>query len=352
MKKCTKALLLVLALVMLFSVVGCTKAADKPGKTEYEDLVIYTNSGAEGRAEWLIEKAKEQGFTIEVVHAGGGDTANRLIAEKNNPIADVVFGLNILQFEDFKAQDMLVEYVPAWVDEVDSTMCDPEGFYHGIVKQAIVLIYNPEVYTEETAPKDWTDLWTNPEYHGKYNLFGLGGGTARTVLSGIAVRYLDPEGELGVSEEGWEQIKQYIQNGYFTGEGEDFVQNLIDKKVPMSMIWGSGVIDKADTYETTFGVMSPEIGVPFVVEQVGIMNGSNKVETAKAFIDWFGSAEVQGAWAQEFGSSPANKVAMENASEEAKALDAKLSKSQEIDWGIVQQSVEQWVEKIELEYME
>ncbi len=347
-----KRLLTKLVVLFIVASVGFVGGQKDVGATEYDELIVYTNSGGEGRAEWITELAAKQGFEIQVVAAGGGDTANRLIAEKNNPIADVVFGLSILYYEDFKTKDMIVQYVPVWVDEVDSTMRDSEGYYHGIVKQAIVLVYNPEVYTEETAPKDWPDLWQKPEYHGKYSAFGLGGGTSRVVLSSIAVRYLDPEGELGVSEEGWAEIAQYVKNAYWLPDGGEYIQNMIDQKVPMTMLWGSGVIGKQKDYDFTFGVMTPEIGVPYVVEQVAIINGTENLESAKAFVDWFGSSEVQAAWAQKFGSSPANKIAMESALDETQALDALLAKSQKIDWAVVQKNIELWVEKVELEYME
>ncbi len=347
-----KTLFMKLVVLFVAASVGFVGGQQNVAAVEYDDLILYTNSGDAGRGEWLTEQAAKQGFTIQIVHAGGGDTANRLIAERNNPIADVAFGLSILNYEDFKSKDMLVQYVPVWADEVDSTMRDPEGYYHGIVKQAIVLVYNPDVYTEETAPKDWPDLWQNPEYHGKYSAFGLGGGTSRVVLSSIAVRYLDPEGELGISEEGWAEIAQYVKNAYWLPEGEDFIRNLIDQKVPMTMLWGSGVISKQTEYDVTFGIMTPEIGIPYVVEQVAILKGTKHLETAKAFVDWFGSAEVQAAWAQKFGSSPANNIAMESALDETRTLDALLSKSQKIDWAVVQKYIDLWVEKIELEYME
>ena len=143
-----KKLLLKLVILFVAVSVGFVGGQQDVDAAEYDELVVYTNSGSGGRAEWLTELAAEQGFKIQVVQAGGGDTANRLLAEKNNPIADVVFGLHIPNYEDFKAENMLVKYVPAWVDELDSTMRDPEGYYHGIVKQAIVLVYNPDVYSD------------------------------------------------------------------------------------------------------------------------------------------------------------------------------------------------------------
>lgn len=47
-----------------------------------EKLVVYTNSGTEGRDAYLIEKAKEAGFDIEVVALGASEVTERMIARK------------------------------------------------------------------------------------------------------------------------------------------------------------------------------------------------------------------------------------------------------------------------------
>jgi len=73
------------------------------GQVKNEKLIVYT-----------IEQAKKAGFDIEIVGAGGADLTNRLIAEKNNPIADVVFGLNNIFYENLKKEGVLLKYVPQW----------------------------------------------------------------------------------------------------------------------------------------------------------------------------------------------------------------------------------------------
>jgi iron(III) transport system substrate-binding protein len=97
-------------------------------------------------------------------------------------------------------------------------------------------------------------------------------------------------------------------------------------------------------------VVKPAVGVPFAVEQVALVKGTDKKDQALKFIDWFGSAQVQGEWAQEFSSMPANKAAAEKARPEVVEFSKSL-KQQEIDWNFVQENIGAWVEKIELEYM-
>lgn len=71
-------------------------------------LNVYTNSDTDGRDEWLIERAAQDGFKVQVVSAGAADTQNRLLAEKASPIADVVFGLNAIIWESLKAENTII----------------------------------------------------------------------------------------------------------------------------------------------------------------------------------------------------------------------------------------------------
>lgn len=315
-----------------------------------QTLIVYTNSGSDGRGDWLKERAAQDGFSIVYVQLGGGDLANRIVAEKNNQIADLVFGLNAVEYEKLKAQDLLLQYEPSWAKEVDMSLGDADGYYYPIVVQPLLLVYNPEFVTADAAPQDWTDL-ANPEFKDKTTLLGLGGGTAKTILSSILVRYADPNGTYGISDEGWSVITAIIQNQHITTEGEDFWGNAVSGTHPMLMMWGSGLIQNEKSLGVDFEVMTPEVGVPFVVEQVAIFKNSQKTELARQFVDWFGSAKIQGEWSAKFGSTPAQPEALKAASAEVNALMTTV-KPQPIDWGFVAENIDKWMEKIQLEAVE
>ncbi|MCZ8515818.1 extracellular solute-binding protein [Paenibacillus filicis] len=336
-------------------VTGCAKNNTSGGEAvnpnQPKKLVIYSNSVSDGRGDWLKEKAGAKGFQVEIVEGGGGDIANRLTAEKNNPVADVVFGLSAIDYENFKAQSLLEKYKPVWADEVTKGLNDKDDYYHSLVKQAILLIYNSNIYNENTAPKDWTDLWNKPEFHNKYDApSSFGGGTIRAVIAGILVRYQDPNGEYGISQQGWDELKKYLKFGYHAAQGEDFYANLASGKSPLGPMWSSGIATREEKYGVRAGVVKPAIGVPYTVEQVAIIKGTKNLQAAKEFIDWFGSAEVQGEWAKKFSSLPANEKALASAPQAIKDLDASL-KVQNIDWAFVSKNINKWVEKIQLQLL-
>lgn len=315
-------------------------------------LTVYTNSGADGRGEWLQERAAQDGFQIQFIDAGAADTQNRLLAEKNSPIADVVFGLNAIIWESLKAEDILLPYTPVWADEVSEGLNDPDGYYHAIVKQAILLVYDQNQVDPANAPTDWLDLWTKDEFKGKYEyLTSLGGGTVRNVLAGILVRYSDPNGELGISDEGWQTITEYYQNGVPAESGVDLYGQISSPNSPVvcGQMWSSGIESRDEQYGTKTGYVIPSVGVPYAVEGIAIVNGTKNLEEAQRFVDWFGSAQIQGEWAQEFSTLPANEKAVGMANEFNQEI-AKIP-AQDIDWALVAKNIDAWCEKIILEYM-
>ena len=316
-------------------------------------MVVYSNSLTDGRGEWLKEKAKAAGFELEFVDAGGGEITNRLSAEKNNPIADIVFGPNQMDFSNMKKEGVLEQYVPKWAADVTDGLNDKDGYFHAIVKQAILMVYGENQYNAGNAPKDWTDLATKPEFKGKYEVpSSLGGGTTRVVISGILSRYRDPNGELGISEAGWKMITEYFKNGVPSEKGVDLFSKIADKKVGIGQIWSSGIAGREEQYKIKVGIVRPEIGVPFVIEGFAIVKVTKNLEKAKAFVEWFGSPEIQSEWSKKFTSMPANKKALELSDPKIIEFEKSFTKKQDLDWEFIAENINKWTEKIELDVLQ
>lgn len=343
-----------LTAVMLFAAAGRVEASGTSGSGggSQKPLIIYSNSVSDGRGDWLLEQARAAGFDFEYVDLGGGAVKNRLIAEKNNPIADLVFGMSPMDYEQLKAQDILLKWEPVWAKEVDMSLGDKDGYYYPIVLQAIFLMYNTNSYPAGREPKDYTELATNPIYKGKYVIGSFTGGTPRTILLGILCRYKDPNGQLGISAEGWNIMKQYIQNGYIEQTGEDTLGNLVSGTRPIMGMWGSGYLQRIKEGNlTNVSFMNPSIGVPILAEQVAIIKGTKNFDRAKAFADWFGSADLQAKWSARFGSTPAHPAALKQAPQEVQDLMSKV-KPQPVDWALGAKMLDAWVEKIQLEFVQ
>lgn len=335
---------------------GCAAAAEEPGAdggetdAPAETLIVYTNSNSDGRGEWITEKAAEAGFEIEIVGLGGADLTNRIIAEKNNPVGDVVFGLNNMFFEQLKAEDAITAYEPEWSGEVPEDAGDPaDGAFWPLVEQAIVTVYDENRITD--APESLEELYTGMGYAGRYEVNpALGQATPQLVLASILTENLDEDGDLGVSDEGWKLVESYYANGSPAVEGTDLYARITRDEVDYGVLPSSGIAARDAEYGTKTGIIVPEYGVPYVTEQIAPIADSGNEEQAQKFIDWFGSAEVQGEFAAEFNSMPVNADAVEKANPEVVELMDNLPR-QEIDFGFVSEHLGDWVEKVTLEYI-
>lgn len=333
---------ILLTVLLILTIVSC-------GGSKSEKLVVYTNSGSNGRAERLTELAKEAGFDITVVSAGGTETSNRLQAEKNKPIADVVFGLNAIEYEKLKAQGILEKFTPEWAKDIPEGLSDPEGYYNAVTQTYLLAVYNEEAIGKD-VPADWVDLATNPKFKDKYAVYNVDGGTGKTVYASIVSRYKDPNGDLGISEEGWKVAEQYFGNGHINEKNEDTWGNMMSGKYPVLQMWSSGAIERSKTFNYDYGVMQPAIGVPVVVEQLAIISGTKHRELAEKFINWLGAEEQQVIWAQEFGTTPALPKALEKAPKANRDLVEKVG-VQKMDWKFIAENIDSWIEKAQLQYI-
>ena len=112
----------------------------------------------------------------------------------------------------------------------------------------------------QNPPNDYTDL-VKPEWKDKYTSLNFGGGTGKTILASLLVRYRDDNGEYGISDEGWDFVKSWIQNGHMEVQGEDYVGNAISGTVPITEMWVSGVLQNQTERDYKFEIMVPEFGV-------------------------------------------------------------------------------------------
>ncbi|WP_309064901.1 extracellular solute-binding protein [Microbacterium sp.] len=346
-----------IAALTALTLTGCSGAAEPAAENAEEGptdaggtLIVYTNSNSDGRGEWIIEKAKEAGFEIEIVGLGGADLTNRIIAEKNNPVGDVVFGLNNMFFEQLKAEEAITGYEPEWSGEVPEEAGDAkDGAYWPLVEQAIVTVYDEK--RVDSPPADLEELYTDDAYKGRFEVNpALGQATPQLVLASILTEHLDEDGDLGVSDKGWKLVESYYANGSPAVEGTDLYARIARDEVDFGVLPSSGIEARDAEYGTETGVIVPEYGVPYVTEQIAPIAGTDNEKQAQEFIDWFGSAEVQGEFAAEFNAMPVNENAIEQANPEVVELMESLPR-QDIDFGFVSEHLGEWVEKVTLEYI-
>ncbi|MGN1020377.1 MAG: extracellular solute-binding protein, partial [Aristaeellaceae bacterium] len=274
--------------------------------------------------------AKEAGFNISLDDNSvlSGDVA-AIQAANENKDGDILFGLNETRWSQLVGGTYenlsIMDWTPSWAEEVGQYVYP--GKAYGLVIQNILMLYrNDELGTngEKLSFQHWADI-VNCGYKW-YRQGKVGGTTNSNINSAMLYSFVDPSSPAGgITVEGWKTLWQYCQNGIFTGDSYGF-DPLNRGDVQVSTFYSSslyGKVDDAASGSATplLGTLEPENwalveiedGTYYIAEYLGILDRAGRseeeTEVVKAFAEWFGSAEVQAAWADEFDSFPCNEAA-------------------------------------------
>ncbi|MBS6954963.1 MAG: hypothetical protein KH230_17240 [Enterocloster asparagiformis] len=245
-----KTLAVLLSLSMVAAVAGCGKKeeaappASEAQKTEtsaaaqgeakeepeaedkdYSDYTIriYSNSNSTERTTWLINEAKDAGFSISIDDNSviSGDTA-AIQAANENKDGDILFGLNETRWSQLvngKYENLsVIDWTPSWCGEVGEYAYP--GKAYGLVIQNVLMLYrNDELGTngKELHFAHWSDLvdcgytW--------YRQNKVGGTTNANINSALLYSYIDPSSPAGgVSIDGWKMLWKYCEEGKSGGD--------------------------------------------------------------------------------------------------------------------------------------
>ena len=104
------------------------------------------------------------GYDIPFDNKNSGQALSQLIAEKQNPVADVVYyGVNFGM--KAKGDGVIEPYKPAKWDEVPANLKDPEGGWTTIHSGTLGLFVNVDALGGKPVPACWKDL-LKPDYKG------------------------------------------------------------------------------------------------------------------------------------------------------------------------------------------
>ena len=253
-------------------------------------VVVYTSMENDEIVEYLkVAKKELSDLDIQAIRLSTGELGARMLAERNNPQADCIWGWAVTNMAEFVPKGMLVPYKPKGWEKIPANFKDPKGYWTAIDLYAAALVPNTKVLEKKNLPmpKGWNDL-LNPVYKDMLIMPNpASSGTGFLQVASLLVM-LDPDYKNKSIEENkaWGFLKkldknmgQYIKSGskpakltaageYAIGCSFAFVYSSLKKKgFPVALVM-------------------PEEGAGFELESNALLKGAKHEAAAKKFLDW------------------------------------------------------------------
>ncbi|MCE3247970.1 MAG: putative periplasmic 2-aminoethylphosphonate-binding transporter protein [Geminicoccaceae bacterium] len=248
-----------------------------------EELTVYTAVEADDLQKYA-ERFNQDHPDIELkwVRDSTGIVTAKLLAEKNNPQADVVWGLAATSLMLLKNEGMLEPYEPKGIQELDPRFRDtaePPAWV-GMDAWAAVICFNT-VEAERLGlpkPSSWQDL-LDPVYKGHIVM-------PNPASSGTG--YLDVSSWLQLfgEEEGWQYMDALHENvGSYTHSGSKPCRQAAagEAAIGISFEFRAARLKEEGA---PIDIIVPEEGVGWDMEATAIVKGTDKLDAVKTLVDW------------------------------------------------------------------
>jgi iron(III) transport system substrate-binding protein len=268
---------------LLLTACGNDTAETTQATSEPTELTVYTALEADlldtyGKA---FNEAHPD-IKINWVRDSTGTITAKLLAEKENPRADVVWGLAGTSLLKMKNEGMLQSYSPVQVEKLDEKFRDnsENPAWVGMDAWVAAICFNTVEAEKHNLPKptSWKDL-TKPEYKGHVIMPNPNSsGTGFLDVSS----WLQTFGE----EEGWKFMDGLHQNiSRYTHSGSKPCKLAASGETAIGISFayrGAKLIKKGAPLE----LVIPSEGIGWEIEATAILNTTKKMEAAKKLVDW------------------------------------------------------------------
>ena len=230
----------------------------------------------------LDQFTEDTGIVVENLTMKNGEILQRLINEKDSGtvIADVWFTGGADTFISAAQQGLLHAYHSPEGEVLGDIMKDKDGFWYGTSLTLVNWVVNTDLIAEKglKMPETWDDL-LQEGLKGEVSMSNpASSGTAYNTVSAI----LQVRGE----EAGWTYLDQLIdQVPFFTARGSDPAQNVVSGEAIVGINASNGDRELEEN-NAHIKLVYPKDGTGWWPQPVAIVEGSEKLDEAKVFVDW------------------------------------------------------------------
>lgn len=264
---------------------------------EQEELTVYTAVETDQlkRYQWALKKAHPE-LKINWVRDSTGIITAKLLAEKNNPQADVVMGLALTSLLVMEQADLLHPYRPKNVEALKPNFYSQKVIptWTGMAAWESALCVNTVELKKRNLPipQSWQDL-TQPYYQGLIVM-------PNPASSGTG--YLDVTAwiQLFGETKAWQYMQALDRNiSQYVHSGSKPCKMAAQGETVIGISFGYPGL-KLKAQGAPLELVYPKEGLGWEMEASAIIQGTDRLSSAQKFIDWTVSEAANQAYAKNF----------------------------------------------------
>jgi len=203
---------LAVSLALILILISCRATSPRA-------VVVYVSEDQVFSEPILKDFERETGIRVRPVfdteEAKSTGVMNRLLAEKNNPQADVYWANEPIRAEALKQENVAAAYQSRSAEGIPAKFKDPQGYWTGFSARARVLIVNQSVANKPKSIAAYGD----PTFTGKTVIANPLFGTTTTEIAALFILWGDEKANTFLAEMKRNNVKISTSNG----ESADFV---------------------------------------------------------------------------------------------------------------------------------
>ncbi len=279
------------------------------------------------------------GYEIPFDNKNSGQALSQLIAEKQNPVADVVYyGVNFGM--KAKANGVIEPYKPAKWDEVPAGLKDPDGDWTTIHSGTLGLFVNVDALGGKPVPACWKDL-VKPDYKGMVGYLDPSS-AAVGYVGAVAVNIA-----LGGSDADFSPAVKFFadlhKNQPIVPKQTSYAR-VVSGEIPILFDYDFNAYRAKYTEKGNFAFVIPcegSVVFPYVVSLV--KNAPDK-DKAKKVIDYFLSDKGQAVWTNAY-LRPARPIELPAAVKAKFLPDSDYARAKSVDWAKMEAAQKSFTER-------
>ena len=255
-----------------------------------QTVTVYVSEDQVFSEPILKDFEKDTGIEVKAIYdteeAKSTGAMNRLIAEKDNPQADVYWANEPIRAEVLKQKGILEPYVSDNAEDIPPMFKDPAGNWTGFSARARVFIVNQEALKKPDSIMAYTD----PEYKGKGVIANPLFGTTTSQVAALFSIWGEAK-----TKKFMEELKQNkIAISTSNGESADFVAS---GQYDFSLVDSDDAVNRARQGKKVSMIYPDQgaggLGCFIVPNTVMLINGAPHPSEAKRLIDYLLSKETE-----------------------------------------------------------